>query len=328
MDLLVVSAFPGDYTPTPNSLIGALARRGISVASLAQIKARDLREEFAFWITPDLSADYPTAGFQRLACFESNRMESPPEQVDDLIKGLFGILDPAHPATLAMPVLASGDQGWSKARMFMEIVVQARTWMSAGLPIADLRIVLRTAEEANAFYTNIHAQFYASPMMRVRQFEDHFDQAHADKASNWMPLSKPSKKVFLSYASADAEAAKLAETTLLARRDVATVFNYKSGSIPFGSAWIQELKRGILEADRVVALISPDYLTSRYCKNELMMTETLQWESRDNFLLPIYWRAWEGDLDLWLKGLQAANCLEAQTATLQDTLGQKTLFRA
>ena len=44
--LLVISAFPNDYIPTPTSLIGALHRKGVNVDSLARKKDRDLRANF------------------------------------------------------------------------------------------------------------------------------------------------------------------------------------------------------------------------------------------------------------------------------------------
>jgi len=42
-DLLLVSAFPDDYEPTPGSLIGALHGKGLSVKKLARHKDIDLR---------------------------------------------------------------------------------------------------------------------------------------------------------------------------------------------------------------------------------------------------------------------------------------------
>ena len=43
VDILVVSAFPDDYEPTPGSLIGALADAGLPVDDLAVDRAVDVR---------------------------------------------------------------------------------------------------------------------------------------------------------------------------------------------------------------------------------------------------------------------------------------------
>ena len=51
VDLLIMSAFPGDYIPTPTSLIGGLHRKGLSVARLAAMKDRTERRRFMLALT-------------------------------------------------------------------------------------------------------------------------------------------------------------------------------------------------------------------------------------------------------------------------------------
>jgi hypothetical protein len=59
VDALVVSAFPNDYSPTQNSLIGALHTRGVNVGNLAAEKEIDLRKNFSCWLSKEIVTEVP-----------------------------------------------------------------------------------------------------------------------------------------------------------------------------------------------------------------------------------------------------------------------------
>lgn len=77
VDVLIVSAFPNCYIPTPNSLIGALHRAGISVSALARDKEVDLRRYSSCWLSRPI--ERPGIHFGRVLCFETGHRGNAPE---------------------------------------------------------------------------------------------------------------------------------------------------------------------------------------------------------------------------------------------------------
>jgi hypothetical protein len=77
VDILVVSAFPDDYEPTPTSLIGALNRQGLSIGELARDKLHDLRKTCAFWISKPIDGPSARWNIGQIACFEPQMLGSP-----------------------------------------------------------------------------------------------------------------------------------------------------------------------------------------------------------------------------------------------------------
>jgi hypothetical protein len=113
-DLLVVSAFPYDYTPTITSLIGALHRQGLSVAKLSIIKDVDLRASFSCWLSHEFKPDDYGLQFRRILCFEPLVRGRPPELVGDIFRALTPILaERPDIKKVALPVVAAGDQGYT-----------------------------------------------------------------------------------------------------------------------------------------------------------------------------------------------------------------------
>lgn len=68
VDFICVSALPGDYTPSSGSVIGALARAGVSVQHESQNKAATYEPTMPCWVSQDLSS--ANLNFERFILFE------------------------------------------------------------------------------------------------------------------------------------------------------------------------------------------------------------------------------------------------------------------
>ena len=268
VDILVVSAFPNDYQPTQNSLIGALQRNGLSLGELANAKLHDLRDTCAFWISQPIAGSALRLNIGQIACFEPEVLGSPPSLVGDLFRGLFPFLDDRKNKVVAMPLLASGDQRWPADLMLSSILDAASHWLARGLGISELKIVTRGDRADDLLAT------MADYRIKVDSSQPNESQSTAFD-------------IFLSFSSTDASVADSAKAALQRRSDAKRIFDYPL-TIDKGRSWQEEIDRAIASCGSIIAILSPAYFASPECREELMQARLRNKRSSHPLLFPVY----------------------------------------
>jgi hypothetical protein len=292
VDILVVSAFPNDYMPTPTSLIGALNRNGLSVYKLSLDKARDMRADFSCWLSHPLSV----SSFRRLLCVESGWRGTPPEIADDLFRAIAPISVTAVPTkSVAMPLIGAGDQGYAAGDMLEAVVKAAVSWLRRGMPVELLKIVAYSADSAR------------QAKQRFLELKD-ADAAKAPANANW--------DIFLSYSHVDLSVAEQIHRCLTAARPHMRVFLDKQALEP-GTSWLMQIADAIDSARSILALYTPSYWDSVPCKDELTAAYVRQVKERKRLLFPIYYRSTR--IPTYFEALQYADCRESDLGKLKDT---------
>lgn len=140
VDYLVVSCLPGDYTPSPGSLMAALQAIGINVAELAKNKAADYRTTNSCWISQPIA----NQAFSRLVVFESTGAEAA-----DKIPGVFAgiqLFQPTPPVspnpgvTVATTLLSTGAAGADPNTVLTAIFTAAINAIDAGYNYLGVRV--------------------------------------------------------------------------------------------------------------------------------------------------------------------------------------------
>jgi len=303
VDLIVVSAFRDNYVPTPISIIGALDRRGLSVAQLAKHKAIDLRETTGFWLSELLPTNTSQVGVSRILCFEPHFLgDSPTAVVGSLFRGLFPFLPEAEPqSTVAMAVIATGAIGADPAEMLRALVTAATAWMMRGLPIRELRIMEQHPGRVETL-APVFAELKGS-------------MTNAPLASS-APPTPTQFDVFLSFAEEDGRAADVVRDRLGVQPGI-RVFDYRTSVDP-GKVWQDAIETAMESCRKVVAFLSPAYFNSGECKEELSMARLRHKRENHAVLIPFYVRSLENaaELPLWLQTVTYVDCRPTDEAKL------------
>ena len=271
VDFLVVSAFPDKYEPIAGTVIESLETKGVSVATLAGNKEHDLRQSCGFWVSRDLSLQHPQSGFRRLLCFEPAVIGTPPQVIGELFRGMFPFLDMIRGSTVATSLIAAGEQRWGPLEIFCPLVESAIQWLRRGLPITELKIVVRSRPLATALASELRLIAQAVPRAPLESRAPDYD-------------------VFLSYSTHDSTAARLIKETILSPHRNARVFDFKN-EIDVGKSYQGEIDRSIESCRKIIAVMSPSYFLSPECQEELQMARLRNKRADSCILFPIYWRS-------------------------------------
>lgn len=277
VDVLVVSAFPNDYLPTRTSLIGALHRVGVSVADLARDKEIDLRSFSSCWLSRPIET--PGMHFRRILCFEPAHRGSAPEVVGDIFRSIVPFATGTPPVRqIAMPLVASGDQGEPAEAMLKSLVDAAVHWLAGGLTLDTIKVVLRESD--------------ATPALRAtfaRAKEPHAKAATAPDDPGERDASTTQYDVFVSYSHKDKAAADELVAALKARRPSMRIFLDRQ-ELRTGSSWQQHIFESLDASRKVVCLFSPDYVSSKVCTEEFNIALMRHRDVESGVLLPVYLR--------------------------------------
>lgn len=300
VDLLLVSAFPNDYSPTSGSLIGALDRIGVSVADLARTKAVDLRQFSSCWLSQPLAdASLP---FRRILCFEPALRGRAPELVGDLFRSIVPLITDDPPIrSIAMPRLASGDQGEPGDLMLSSLVSAALHWLQTGLNLQCIKIVLR---ESSATDESLHlfAQIREKYLESVPNISHGFDY-----------------DLFVSYAHKDVAPADAIINCIRQLQPQLRLFVDRFELNP-GSSWQMQIYDALDRSKQVLCLLSPQYLASKVCLEEFNIAMLRNRDVPHSLLLPIYLRS--APLPSYMRLIQYLDAREAEPDRLHQCVQQ------
>lgn len=258
VDVLVVSAFPGNYSPTSTSLIGALFSAGLSVEKLSEEKESDFRDQFDSWISKEINFK----NIKRILCFEPEEEKNPYSMIAGIFQSIMPFAYQYSIESVAMPLILTGCRGASDQMVLKELIKTSLFWLDKDFPIKNIKIVIKD----NSKIEKLHPLFVAHE-------------------NSYLAKSVPMKyDFFISYSRKNQNFAQLIREKLQPKFSVFL----DTEDIDIGSNWVNKLNTSLEKSNRFIICVSVDYLASKPCKYEFTYCNLVLINKGDDYVLPVY----------------------------------------
>jgi len=306
VDLLVVSAFPNDYTPVNGTLIGALDAKGLSMNDIAEEKETDLRMQLGCWLSKPLHPDLQKKfHFKRILCFEPlTQSNAAYEIVGNVFRCINAFAFEMENNIVAMPVLAAGNQNVPVEKMLPALLEAAIFWLKQGLPLKCIKLVVydeRKLDTAKTIFTEAKKNFAASEEKEIKFLKANSKKAVDRNLSDDMAVSEEkgtfsppengeiagNYDIFISYAHKQTPVINDFVKSLLNKKSSLNVF-FDRQSIQPGALWLKHISDAIQSAKKVLIFLSPDYSASPVCWDEFQCAKLMEYNSGKQLIQTVY----------------------------------------
>ena len=148
-DLLCVSAFKYNYTPTDASIIGQLYRKGIDVGLLSKRPSLDFRDSLGIWVSKELE----NKSFKRIICVEligTNNL------FIESVRNLFAVISALEiqgqkNRSIALPMIGAGDQSIDEKLVIPTLLDVSLDFLRYSRFLNKIYFVVYNDQKAGAF---------------------------------------------------------------------------------------------------------------------------------------------------------------------------------
>ncbi|XP_038064139.1 uncharacterized protein LOC119734684 [Patiria miniata] len=313
VDVILISAFRGDYAPTPTSVIGALLRNlKIHVRELSRDKEEDLRKLYHCWWSKPLPDDKP---YNRLMCFETNLFGSrrPQELVGDVFRCLVPVLN-NQDGTVITPLLNTGDQGFGRVVMLEGMVEAAVNWMKAGLPLRMLKIVLYCQGKDDDEMERIATRDFHRVLESFEELKGRYMMQDLTPKEITIDFD-----VYLSFSKHDAKVVDLITDKLRSNKSDVRIFDSRQ-VMNADSVWQQDMYEVMMHSARVITVLTPNYLQCTACVEQYNIAMCCSRKAMRNMLAPFYIE--ESTLPTYMTQVQYVDCRSSVTERVGEACHQ------